>query len=40
VAGLTVPAPVRIGQVILADACGTGVDIIASRDLEAREVTA
>jgi len=40
VAGLTVPAPVKIGQVILADACGTGVDIIASRDLEAREVTA
>ena len=35
VARLVVPAPVTIGQVILADACGSGVDIIATRDLEA-----
>ena len=28
-----VPAPVRLEQVVLADALGTGIDIIASRDM-------
>lgn len=37
VARLVVPAPVRIGQMILEDACGIGVDIVATRDLEAQE---
>jgi CxxC motif-containing protein len=36
VARHVVKAPVEIGQVILPDVCGTGVDIIASRSLEAR----
>ncbi len=40
VARLVVPAPVEIGQVILADACGTGVDIVATRDLKAEEESA
>lgn len=35
-AGVVVDAPVRNGQVILADILGTGVDVIASRDLGAR----
>ena len=39
VARLVVPAPVTIGQVILADACGSGVDIIATRDLENGEAS-
>ena len=39
VARLVVPAPVRIGQVVLADTCGSGVDIIATRDLEAGEAS-
>ncbi|MEA4912502.1 MAG: DUF1667 domain-containing protein [Oscillospiraceae bacterium] len=30
---LTVRAPVRAGEVVLADVLGTGVDFIASRDL-------
>lgn len=38
-AQLVVPAPVRIGQVVLADACGSGVDIIATRDLEAGQAS-
>ncbi len=29
-------APVRMGQVVLADALGTGVDVIASRDMPVR----
>ena len=29
-----VPAPVRVNQVVLADALSTGVDVIASRDIE------
>ena len=37
VAALSVEAPIEIGQVILANACDTGVDIIASRSLEAVE---
>ena len=39
VARLVVPAPVTIGQVILADACGSGVDIVATRDLEKGEAS-
>jgi CxxC motif-containing protein len=31
---IKVQSPVRIDQVVLADALGTGIDIIASRDLE------
>ena len=28
-----VPAPVQAGQVVLADVCGTGVDVVATRNL-------
>ena len=38
-ARIVVPAPVRIGQVVLTDACGSGVDIIATRDLEKGEAS-
>jgi len=31
---IKVQSPVRVDQVILADALGTGIDIIASRDLD------
>lgn len=34
--GLTVPAPVVIGQVILADVAGTGVDVIATKNVAAQ----
>ena len=34
-----VPAPVRLEQVVLADALGTGIDIIASRDMPDRKST-
>lgn len=30
--GMTVKAPVRIGDVILADVAGTGVDVVATRN--------
>lgn len=30
---VTVRAPVRMGEVILTDALGTGIDVVASRDL-------
>lgn len=30
---VAVPAPVRINQVVLADALGTGIDVVASRDM-------
>jgi CxxC motif-containing protein len=33
---LVVEPPLRCGQVILADAAGTGVDVLASRDLPRR----
>lgn len=33
--GLTIDAPVRRGDVVLADAAGTGIDVIATRDLAA-----
>ena len=32
--GVTVPAPVKIGEVILKDAAGTGVDIVAAGNVE------
>ncbi len=31
---LRIPAPVSVNQVILPDALGTGIDVIASRDLD------
>lgn len=31
---LRLEAPVRMGDVVLADALGTGVDVVATRDLE------
>lgn len=34
--GVTVDAPVHIGDVIVADAAGTGVDIIATKSVEAQ----
>jgi CxxC motif-containing protein len=34
--GLSVQAPVRIGQVVLANAAGTGADFIAARSVGAR----
>ena len=30
---VTLHAPVRTGQVVLADVCGTGVDVVAARNL-------
>lgn len=33
--GAAVDAPVVCGQVVIADVCGTGVDIVASRTMEA-----
>jgi CxxC motif-containing protein len=33
--GITVPAPVRLGDVVLADVLGTGVDTVATRDVAA-----
>lgn len=33
IARRAVQAPIEIGQVIVADVCGTGVDIVASRSL-------
>ena len=32
-----VPAPVKIGQVLLPNAAGTGVDVIATKDVEKKE---
>lgn len=32
--GLNVQAPVKIGQVVLADVCGSGVDVIATKNVE------
>lgn len=34
---VTVKAPVRAGQVILSDALGTGIRVLASRDMPVRE---
>ena len=33
---VVVTAPVAIGDVVLADVCGTGVDVIATKDIEAK----
>ena len=33
VAKIQVNAPIEIGQVLISDVCGTGADIVASRDL-------
>jgi CxxC motif-containing protein len=33
---IEITAPVRIGQIVMEDAMGTGIDIIASRDLPAK----
>lgn len=35
VANLNVKAPIKIGQVLIHNVCGTDVDIVASRDLAA-----
>ncbi len=35
-AKLEIKAPIKIGQVLIHNACGTDVDIVASRDLESR----
>lgn len=34
---LTLHAPVAMGDVVLADVLGTGVDVVATRDLQVRE---
>lgn len=34
IAAVTMDGPVEIGQVVIADVCGTGVDIIVSRTLK------
>lgn len=31
---VTVPAPIRIGDVLIPDAAGTGVDVIATKDID------
>lgn len=31
--GIRLQAPVAIGQTVLADVCGTGVDVVATRDV-------
>nr|WP_326186788.1 DUF1667 domain-containing protein [uncultured Oscillibacter sp.] len=33
---IELPAPVTIGQVVLADVCGTGVDIVATKNVPAK----
>ena len=33
--GVDIAAPVRRGDVVLADVCGTGVDVVAARDFDA-----
>ena len=35
--GVCLHAPVRCGDVVLADVCGTGVDVVATRELPAAE---
>jgi len=34
---VAVEAPVRIGQVVVADALGTGINVLASRDIQRNE---
>ena len=31
--GVTLHAPIRTGQVVLTDVCGTGADIVTCRDM-------
>lgn len=35
--GIELEAPVTIGQVVLADVCGTGVDIVATKNVPAKD---
>lgn len=35
--GITVPAPVRIGDVLLPDAAGTGVSVVATKEIRRKE---
>ena len=35
--GVCLHAPVHCGDVVLADVCGTGVDVVATRELPAEE---
>lgn len=35
--GFVVVAPIHLGDIVLPDACGTGVDVVASRDMPAVE---
>ena len=32
---VTIPAPVKIGDVVIADCAGTGVSIVATKNVEA-----
>ena len=32
--GVCVEAPVHIGDVVVSDICGTGVDVIATKEIE------
>ncbi len=32
--GVVLHAPIRVGQIVLANVCGTGVDIVACRSME------
>ena len=32
--GVTLAAPVRLGQVVVENVCGTGADFVATRDIE------
>ena len=34
--GIQIPAPVHTGDIILADAAGTGVDVVATKTVELR----
>ncbi len=34
--GITVEAPVKRGDIVIADVCGLGVDVVASRSMDAR----
>ena len=38
--GVTVEAPVRLGQVVVRDVCGTGADFVATRALPRTDETA
>lgn len=35
--GVTLQAPVEMGQAVLSDVCGTGVDVVATRAMEAEQ---